>query len=400
MEAPSGGPEDNRPPVVVSTEPDTFAVVEDFEGPVVFRFSERISERLQGGTVEDAVVVSPPTSPVQVDFQRSALEISLEEGFEPGRVYRVRVNPVVVDMFSNAMPAPFELVFSTGADYSAGAVAGVVRDRITGEPVSGARVHARPSDEPDAAPNVSRTDDDGIFALRYLPAGSYRITAFQDRNRSGEPDAGEPRHLDSLVLASASDTVVTSLEILAPDSTPARVVRVAAADSGTLRIETDDPLDPSASLDPVEVSLSRESGVAPEVREILHAHEWEARRDSLAGLADTTAGAGAGAGDGGDAGADVGAPGAQIAPGASPESPGPPRAEQEIYPLLESALEAGVEYVVTVSGIVNINGLPGGGGTDTLVWEPPPPDTTSTPPDSLDANGNAAPGGAPRGPNR
>ncbi|MFW6200571.1 MAG: Ig-like domain-containing protein, partial [Gemmatimonadota bacterium] len=51
MEAPSGGPEDTRPPVVVSTEPDTFAVVEDFGGPVVIRFSERISEQPQGGTV-------------------------------------------------------------------------------------------------------------------------------------------------------------------------------------------------------------------------------------------------------------------------------------------------------------------------------------------------------------
>lgn len=390
MEAPSGGPEDNRPPVVVSTEPDTFAVVRDFDGPVVFRFSERISERPQGGTVEDAVVVSPPTSAVEVDFQRSAIEVSLADGFEPGRVYRVRVNPVVVDMFSNPMLAPFELVFSTGAEFSSGVVAGVVRDRITGEPVSGARVHARPSGEPEAAPNVSRTDEDGIFALRYLPPASYEVTAFDDRNRSGAVEEGEPRRVESVTLEGASDTVLVSLAVLAPDTTPARVARVEPVDSAALRITTDDYLDPSESLDAVQVILSRQGAAAPSVESLLHAHEWRARADSLAAAADTGAadadGAGQPTGPGGGAGRGAGA-------GAGVGAAGAPTSEQELYGLLEGSLEAGVEYEVSVSGIVNIAGTPGGGGLDTLVWEPPPPDTTTAAPDSAGANGAGPPDG-------
>jgi hypothetical protein len=41
-----------------------------------------------------------------------------------------------------------------------------------------------------------------------------------------------------------------------------------------------------------------------------------------------------------------------------------------------SALDVGVEYEVTVSAVVNINGVSGGGGEATLVRRPaePPPD--------------------------
>ncbi|MFW6200233.1 MAG: carboxypeptidase-like regulatory domain-containing protein, partial [Gemmatimonadota bacterium] len=318
----------------------------------------------QGGTVEDAVVVSPLTSEVEVDFQRSAIEVSLEEGFESGRVYRMRVNPVVVDMFSNPMTAPFELVFSTGADFSAGAVAGVVLDRITGEPVPDARVHARPPDEPESAPYLSRTDEDGIFAIRYLSSGSYLVTAFEDQNRSGDPDVGEARESQSVELGSAADTVFMSLEVLAPDTTPPRVTNLGAVDSVTIRVTIDDFLDPSESLEPVEVTLSRGDGDAPEVDTLLHAYEWEARRDSLEAL---------------EPDADTAAAGPAPDPDASTT---PPRSEQELYAILDSPLASGVDHEVSVSGLTNIQGTGGGGGEGTVAWEPPPPpDTTDGLPD-------------------
>jgi hypothetical protein len=54
--------------------------------------------------------------------------------------------------------------------------------------------------------------------------------------------------------------------------------------------------------------------------------------------------------------------------------------------VLESPLEAGVEYEVRVSSIVNLNGLVGGGGEVTLVREAPSaPDSTAVP-DSVPGN--------------
>ena len=49
-------------PIVISSEPDTFSTVDPFRSPVIFRFSERISERPSAGTLDQAVVVSPASA--------------------------------------------------------------------------------------------------------------------------------------------------------------------------------------------------------------------------------------------------------------------------------------------------------------------------------------------------
>ena len=393
--SPPGGPPDNVPPVVASTSPDTFAVVEASDEPVVIRFSERISERpTEGAGLADAVVVSPATSALRVEHGRRSLEISLVQGWEQGLVYRVRVTPVIQDMFDNPMVSPFELVFSTGAEFSPAVVAGVVRDRITGEPVAGARVQAVDAEDPEAVAYGGRTDARGIYTLRYLSPGPYRVTAFEDRNRNAEPDGAEPRDSTRVMLESAADTVVMALEVLAPDTIPARLVDAEAVDSATVRLETDDFLDPAAALASVGVGLSREEGAAPGVDSLLHAYEWDARaqllRQRAAAAADSAAADSAARADTTGRASDTVPPApappelpeAETADAADtlagPYGAGePPRAEQVLYVLLEDFLEAEVEYEIQVSGITNIAGVQGGGGTDTVVWVPPPPDTAA-----------------------
>ncbi|NIP60989.1 MAG: hypothetical protein GWM92_21230, partial [Gemmatimonadetes bacterium] len=300
--APPGGPPDRRPPYVISTRPDTFAVVEAFRDPVVFRFSERISEQATSGSLDAAAVVSPATSQVRVEHGRDALEVTLLGGFRAGRVYRVTLRPVIRDMFGNVLQRPFELVFSTGGEFHPNTVAGLVEDRITGEAVAGARVDAAPAAGEAAGDTItytSRTDEDGIFALRYLPPGEYVITAFEDRNRDGTADPFETRGSDTARLAGPADTLLRTIPILAADTTPARIAEAEAMDSSALRIATDDHLDPARSLEEVRVTLHREEGRSPAVDSLLHAHEWAERQavlDSLAAArADTVAADTAGA---------------------------------------------------------------------------------------------------------
>ena len=93
--------------------------------------------------------------------------MSLEGGFQPDLLYRVTLLPIVSDMFGNPMRDAFELVFSTGgAPASTGTVAGEVWDRVSGQGVNGATVQAIGSD---SLVHVARADNQGVFALRYLP---------------------------------------------------------------------------------------------------------------------------------------------------------------------------------------------------------------------------------------
>ena len=76
---PPGGVEDRMPPRIVATTPDTLSIVESLDGPVVFRFNERISER---GITNNSVLVSPRTGDVKVKRGREEIRVEVEKVIE------------------------------------------------------------------------------------------------------------------------------------------------------------------------------------------------------------------------------------------------------------------------------------------------------------------------------
>ena len=100
--APPGGPRDDAPPQVIAVRPEPMSTIEPTDRPVVIEFEERISER----GVEDAIYVSPATGSVDVSQGRRDIEVRIAGGWQPGRVYRVVVEPKIRDLFDNEIPRP------------------------------------------------------------------------------------------------------------------------------------------------------------------------------------------------------------------------------------------------------------------------------------------------------
>jgi hypothetical protein len=431
--------------VVVRTEPEPFATVTDLGRRIRFHFDERISESVAGGTLADAVTVSPRSGAVRVSHDGRTLDVRIEGGLRPGLVYRVTLLPVVRDLFGNQLRDPFELVFSTGGEPAPTTIAGEVWDRITGRGVGGALVHAVGSD---SLVHVARTDEQGIFAFRYLPAGEFLVTGFEDLNRDGEPGAREVQGYVPAIVAQG-DTLLVDVPVLPPDTTPAVLARATVLDSTTVVLEFDDYLDPASDASDVQVDLTRDGGLGPPVSRLFHEHEYAAYvqrvTDSLSAEAPAGAGPGRGAppdsvppdpvavpadsvGAGGaptdtavvvPGGARTVGQAAGAAPRGPPPLPGvrgagqsPPAVPpgrilpgRRLVALLEEPLEVGVEYGARVTSVVNINGLTGGGGEGKLLLAAPPPtpaDTTAVPdsaaaPDGLQPaapDTGAVPGGA------
>lgn len=371
--APPGGPEDFLPPQVVETFPDTFAVVESLTDPVRIGFNERISERPAQGSLSRAVLVSPRSGDVQVRTTRSGLEVRVDGGFQRGQVYRVTVLPVLRDMFGNTMREAFELVFSTGPPPVPNVIAGIVTDRITGRAVGGTTVLAVPVDAGiDAPVHIAATDSAGIYALRFIPAGDYDVQAFFDTNLNRVADRAELRS-STRGLVAIGDTILADMRMLAPDTTPARLVSATAEAGDVVQFTFDDFLDPDASLDASVASVSSEGGADPVgVLRTLHDVEWVA----FAALrADTTA--------------DVSAEAirASIA-GAGDEA----LPSQSVFLVLSDTLAFDTPYSVTIRGVPSIGGAEGGGGEATVTRVlPVVADSTGVLPDTSQVRGGILP---------
>lgn len=401
---------DRRPPVIVRTSPEALGTLAPLDAEITFEFDERISEQMAGG-LENAVVISPRSGELRVNHGRRTLTVDVEGGFRPGLVYRITLNPVVSDLFGNRMSDPFELVFSTGGEPEPTTIAGEVWNRVSGQPVANATVYAVGSD---SLVYQATTGEDGIFAFRYLPAGAYELTAFDDLNRDAEVDSTEVQGTGPVQIA-RGDTLIFDLPILSPDTAAATVEEATALDSVTVAVRFDDFLDPSVPASSIQASLGRPDGAAPAIGRIFHAGGYQehvdgvvdslARIDSIANaeaaaardtaVADTLAP---------DTSApdtlaptDTVPPSDSLAPAdtvrAGARRPAPPPGPARLPPLqgsragttadgrrvlpgrrivllLSTPLERGVEYEVRVAEVVNIAGLAGGGGAAPLVWEP------------------------------
>jgi hypothetical protein len=377
---------------VLETFPDTFAVLPAFDEEIRIVFDEPISESGAQGSLDGAVTISPESGEVTVRHSSRELRVRMAGGFLPDEVYRVTVQPVVRDLFGNSLADVFEFVFSTGAEMTPTVLAGSIVDRITEEPIEGARVTARAerppgveaSDDQVVPTHIAHTDERGVYALRYVPSGGYEITAFVDQDRNGGPNNLEPIGTGREVLNPA-DTVLLNFALLAPDTTSAMMRNVDVVDSLTLAVEFDDFLDPTSSLTGVSASLGPDSLGPSEVVTIMHERDYLERRDAIGDssyVADSIRfeeeqqriESLRSAGDSVTASeieADSRAP---VLPGE--RSAAVLRArdlpKQVLYLLLADTLATDQPYELAVQGVTNINGVPDGGGTAEVLREASP----------------------------
>ena len=374
---PAGGDVPETPLRIVEAEPETFAQIRPFDGPVRIHFHRRVSERPTTGTLRDAVVVSPRTGTVEVRHRRRGLEIRMDGGFRDETIYRVTLLPVIQDLFQNRIEGPFELFFSTGPEFEPNVLGGLVTDRLTGQDMAGARVDVRSL--PEGPTHSTVADSTGIFTFPYLPAGEYRVVAYQDANRNRLPDFAEPQDSLEVTVARGDTVIVTELALLPRDTTAAVLQSAMVEDSVTVRVTFDDFVDPDESLDPVTARLTREDDEAPEVVEILHLHEWEDRMEAERMERERREREEEEPEVPEDPRPEVPEDPRPEVPeepvpeeGPEPQDPGPPLPARDLVLILSRPLEPGATYEVEIAGVRNIHGIPDGGGEVTVeVPEPP-----------------------------
>jgi hypothetical protein len=397
---PPGGDEDREAPRVAATTPEHMAVVPGFDGAVIFRFAERVSEQ---GVRDDLVLISPRTGQAKVTRGREEIRVEIEGGWRDSTVYRVILLPGVRDLFGNEVRDPIELAFSTGPEIPLAVIGGLVSDRITGNPAAQALVEARLRG--DSTVWIAAADSSSFFALRYLRPGLYDLTAWIDQNRNRRRDLTEPFAQGiSQPINRASDTVlVDNMSVVPADTTPPTLQGAEASDSMAVRVRTDDYLEPSAPLSAIQVRLLAmpDSTLVEGEHRVMTVDSFNVmiqRRDSIAAaaaadsMAADTLRADSVRADSGVAGRvrpqpgrpatlqGRGAPPPRTAGSTDVPAPGLPLPFQDLIIIPATPLVPGERYMITLEGLRNISGRSGGSGSATFAVPerrpPPARDTT------------------------
>ncbi|MCR5589889.1 MAG: Ig-like domain-containing protein [Bacteroidales bacterium] len=266
---PSGGPKDEQPPKAVGTKPANES--RNFDAR---QFSISFDEYITVKDPDNNVLVSPPMrEKPEYITKGKRLVVKLNDTLQPDATYLFQFKGAIVDYNEgNVMPS-FEYVFSTGERMDTMMLAGRVLAARDGKPwketvtvmaykAENGMLRAEDdtialSRQPDY---ITRCDRDGVFAFHYIPAGSYRLVAVEDKNRDLRVGLGESAAWEH-TLVQASDSIdstnVTLLRLSAPDRNEQRVVKAEFTSRGRVSIATMLPMkNPTLTGDSMEWRLN------------------------------------------------------------------------------------------------------------------------------------------------
>lgn len=249
--APTGGPKDTIPPVVLSTVPSEDATSFPIEkGSITLTFNEYIQ-------IKDAnknILLSPPQKKqVKTRIKGKGLVVTFQEPLDTNTTYSLNFGNAIVDNNEGNPLYGYSYSFSTGKTIDSMMLSGTVLDAVTLFPIEGATIalylNARDSsvinDLPDA---VARSDKWGYFTVRNLKPLPYSVFAFTDGNTNNRYDQGG----ESIAFLGSE---VTPVEVMHKDSPELQYI---------------DPLDTLACLarhSEVELYLFRENSTNQFIRD-------------------------------------------------------------------------------------------------------------------------------------
>jgi hypothetical protein len=241
---PPGGPPDIAAPQLLAITPDSGTVgVRPKE--VLFRFDEVVAERPPSVTsLADLFLISPRNGVPNASWHRDVIGVKPANGWRPNTAYTVIMQKGLADIRGNVRNTGAATFFSTGPAVPRTKIAGSVFDWVSGAPASGALIESYVL--PDSIhPYVAVADSNGAFLMEHMPAATYTVRAYLDRNKNLSIDTSEPWDSVSLGL---TDSARTTLVIFTHDTVPPKIRDVRATDSVTLAVSFDKPIDPSQTL--------------------------------------------------------------------------------------------------------------------------------------------------------
>jgi hypothetical protein len=205
--APTGGPKDFDPPVVVDELPSNYTA--EFESKKVkIYFDEFISL----SNLQDELLISPPfEKKPKFIIKGKRLVITFLDSLPENKTVNLNFYNAIVDVNESNVLKNYQYVFSTGSEIDTSFIDGRLLDAETGKPIEKQLVFAYEKfDDSIVAKQlpsyIARTNQDGIFVINNLGEGPYKLFALIDKNRNNLFDQPSEQ------VAFVSDSIYPAIE--------------------------------------------------------------------------------------------------------------------------------------------------------------------------------------------
>ena len=215
--APTGGPKDTTPPVVVGAVPENHST--NFAGKKIeITFDEYI-------TLDNAnqnVMISPPMKEKpDIKLKNKTVVVKFKEPLADNTTYTINFGSAIKDLHEGNPFKDYVYSFSTGDHVDTLAIKGKVLNASDKKPVENAYVSLYAADQANydslpisSIPNyITKTDKEGNFRLDGLADRPYLVFALKDANANLYFDLPNEEAAFSEQLVSPSDSTLTSITL-------------------------------------------------------------------------------------------------------------------------------------------------------------------------------------------
>ncbi len=184
LTTPSGGPKDLKPPRLISSIPSANQI--NFKGKAI---ELTFNEPVKLNNPREEIIISPSAGKnVEIKVKGTKVTIAPEKPWRDSTTYSIQFREAIQDITESNIPINLKLAFSTGPLIDTLHITGKIKNLLKGSIADKITVGLYDSDTfdifTDTARYFTKTDKKGKYKLDNIKAGSYKIYAFDDKNKN------------------------------------------------------------------------------------------------------------------------------------------------------------------------------------------------------------------------